>query len=96
MRKSVSEEVLVKQHRLVSVSCNACGNIVEPGSKNWMDLSDIHEISIGGGYGSNYPEDLETITMDICGTCLKKWVETFKHKPKSYKYNDVDDEGIEI
>lgn len=42
---------------------------------------DFHHIQLGGGYGDDYPSDLQTISFIVCGDCLKKWTSTFVVPP---------------
>jgi Protein of unknown function (DUF1653) len=64
------------------VQCNACGRespaTSHPGD-DWM--WDFHHIELGGGYGDEYPSDLQTISFIVCGGCLKKWTSTFTVPP---------------
>ena len=71
------------------IQCNACGresSATEGPGEDWM--WDFHHISLSGGYGDDYPWDLSTLEFVTCGTCLKKWTDTFVVPPEIASYGE--------
>jgi hypothetical protein len=68
------------------VSCNACGETAQGGNKYEAE-SNLHRITVRGGYGCDYPEDLTDIRFAVCSTCLTAWTKTFKVAPTVTPYS---------
>jgi hypothetical protein len=41
----------------------------------------FHFLTISGGWGSTFPGDLSSFKIAVCDSCLKDWVNSFKHQP---------------
>ncbi len=74
------------------IRCNACGRsrtVAEHGEHSYHH--DMCVITMDGGYGDDYPADLQTLTFVACGDCLKKWTNTFVEPPDStWAYGEPD------
>ena len=78
--KTVKKEIIEQQ--MVAITCNCCAkrfNIPESGG--YEELANFHNIEIEGGYGSDYPQDMDRISFTLCSDCLKSIVSTFKVEP---------------
>ncbi len=64
-----------------SVTCNCCGKS-DKVSVNGYIPSGYHRPTFSGGYGSDFPEDLDSFEAVICDACLKSWVDTWKVDPE--------------
>ena len=64
---------------IVGVSCNVCGKeaTLEGNRPGWP--MGFHEIALSGGYGDEFPGDLERLEFVTCDDCLRKWVESFQN-----------------
>ncbi|MDB4278117.1 DUF1653 domain-containing protein [Deltaproteobacteria bacterium] len=58
------------------VSCNACGKEAEMPDMGFPD--GFHVIRLQGGYGDQFPGDMEVIEWVACEECLQKWTDSFK------------------
>jgi hypothetical protein len=74
--KTVSRLVNAIEKRLDAVLCNVCGKLAPP-----FDHfpAGFHVWELSGGYGDQFPADLDTFQIVVCEDCLKAWVDTFKH-----------------
>jgi hypothetical protein len=63
----------------VAIKCHKCGKEMSFKVGGITIAEDMHEIRIEGGHGDEVPQDMDVLAFDICGTCLKGWVEEFKH-----------------
>ncbi len=61
-----------------AMACNKCGLKVDMPLGWDPKCNDLHPISAEGGYGSEYPKDMETISFILCSTCLLGLTSTFK------------------
>lgn len=68
------------EEKLVSVTCNCCGKTEE--SRSGYVPAGFHLSSFSGGYGSDFPGDLDSFEFVICDQCLKSWTETWQIPPK--------------
>jgi len=68
----------------LSITCNPCGKVRTLAEFGSEMRSEMHRIQASGGYHSNYPADLEVITMDVCDQCLEMWTSRFKHPVDSW------------
>lgn len=74
--RSVVRHKVSVESEVAALQCNVCG--VEEGLREHGELPyDMHVIRLGGGWGDDFPGDLETITFVVHGKCLKAWAETF-------------------
>lgn len=67
----------------IAVTCNVCGqtkSAAEHGPYEFRE--DMFPLTFSGGWGSSYPGDMNSIRMDVCGPCLKRWVDTFAVPPE--------------
>jgi hypothetical protein len=74
-----TKTIEVKEEELVGFTCNCCGK--EALRDDMCAWNDMNVLEVSGSYGSDYPDDLTSIEFEVCGKCLKSWVETFKHEP---------------
>ena len=75
MIKFKKEKVTTLVDKIDVVICNCCGKKI---TTDHYCGSDITPISVEFGYGSRF--DMEIWKMDICDSCIGKWVRKFKHK----------------
>lgn len=69
---------MISRRGEAEIRCNCCGKDAggyRIGEHTFAE--DVHSIKISGGYGDFCPQDLETMTFNVCGTCLKAWTEAF-------------------
>lgn len=71
-RHKVSIEEVV-----TALQCNVCGVVETVAEHNRLPY-DMHIIRLSGGWGDDFPGDLETITFVVHGKCLQAWCDTFK------------------
>lgn len=85
MRKSKVKTVTKQVLELSSITCNKCGKTHElhgeEHQREWQ-AEEFQGFSCSFGYGSKY--DMETWSFDLCESCLKEFVNTFKIKPSGY------------
>ena len=79
----MKEFILVKkkivEQQLVAITCNCCAKRFEvPKSGGYEELANFHSFEIEGGYGSEYPQDMDRISFTLCSVCLKTFTSTFK------------------
>ena len=73
-----------------AIKCHRCGRKAETFKVGATTIAeDMHQIRIEGGHGDEYPQDLECISFDICGTCLKEWVDGFEVPPDTDTINII-------
>ena len=70
--------VVTIEETRVSATCNVCGKTKKTGSFGGIP-EDFHLIELQGGYGSEFPGDMEKFEIVVCEDCLRAWVKTFKH-----------------
>lgn len=61
--------------------CDCCGEDRSPNFEAICDNPDLHTLELHGYYGSVFPQDLDSLSMSVCGGCLRKWVESFAIPP---------------
>jgi len=76
--KTVLREHLQVVEERTGVSCNVCGKEadLEASRPGWPN--GFHVIDLSGGYGDDFPGDLQRVTFVVCCGCLEVWVKTFK------------------
>jgi len=77
--KFVKKEVI--EPELVAITCNCCAKRHESRTCYDEELANFHNIEIEGGYGSEYPMDMDRISFTLCSNCLKSFTSTFKVEP---------------
>jgi hypothetical protein len=88
MREKELDYKLVEQEKMVSISCNKCGNETKfnkelDNNQNFSyDINEFQEFNCSFGYGSRY--DNERWSFDLCDNCLTDLVKTFKHAPEGF------------
>lgn len=96
MERETYEEKEVKPTEKVlaskTVTCNKCGTSRElKPNGDWYEseeglyANDVHNISLGFGYGSRF--DMEQWSFDLCDDCLDDVVRTFKYAPDGFRYD---------
>ncbi len=77
--KSVVRAHTTVVENIAAVSCNVCGKEADMAASRpgWPD--GFHDWNLEGGYGDNFPGDMERMQIVACEDCLKAWVKTFKH-----------------
>lgn len=85
MRKWEKRTREVHEEHVVEMTCNVCGEFkVDLATDEYnFDRHNLHPIACSGGYGTDYPHDMETIEFEVCSACLLAWVQTFKIPPTS-------------
>ena len=74
----VLRPVVEVKEELSSVTCNVCGKT--EACPNYGGIpADFHVIELTGGYGSEFPADMDKFEIVVCEDCLRAWVKTFKH-----------------
>ena len=71
----VTKPVQVTKERLETIVCNKCSHIFDQSCV--FGFNGAHSFEAHGSYGSKYPDDCKTIKFDLCGSCLKEFVDTF-------------------
>ena len=77
--KLVKKEIVEQQ--MVAITCNCCAKRHETHPYYDEHLANFHNIKIDGGYGSDYPQDMDRISFTLCSDCLKSFTSTFKVEP---------------
>ena len=77
--KFVKKEVL--EPELVAITCNCCSKRLEPHPYYDERLANFHNFEVEGGYGSDYPQDMDRLSFTLCSDCLKSFTSTFKVEP---------------
>jgi hypothetical protein len=77
--KFVKKEVL--QPELFAITCNCCSKRHESRTCYDEELANFHNFEVEGGYGSDYPQDMDRLSFTLCSDCLKSIVSTFKVEP---------------
>ena len=62
---------------VVAFQCNKCGASHAVGDHNSPLMNNIHLFSAGGGYGTEFPGDLENFDFGLCSSCLKALADSF-------------------
>lgn len=60
--------------------CNQCGASHALGNHDSPLMNNIHLFTAGGGFGTEFPGDMEQVEFALCATCLKALVDGFKVK----------------
>ena len=58
----------------VAIKCHKCGKANSFKVGGITVAEDMHHIRIEGGHGDEFPQDLDILAFDVCGTCLRDWV----------------------
>ena len=74
---------MISRKKGSTITCHGCGKSKSFEVGEITVAEDFHLIKIEGGYGDEFPQDLESISFDICGTCLKEWVDGFEIPPET-------------
>ena len=78
--KFVKKEVI--EHQAVAITCNCCAKRLEvPERCGYEELANFHDFEVEGGYGSEYPMDMDRLSFTLCSDCLKSFTSTFKVAP---------------
>ena len=77
--KLVKKEIV--EHQLIAITCNCCTKRHELQIYCDEELANFHNIEIEGGYGSEYPMDMDRLSFTLCSDCLKSFTSTFKVEP---------------
>jgi len=78
--KLVKKEVV--EHQLIAITCNCCATrfeVLESGG--YEELANFHSFEVEGGYGSEYPQDMDRLSFTLCSDCLQAFTATFKVEP---------------
>jgi hypothetical protein len=81
LKHAIREQTIIQEYVTAAV-CNVCGREepVEGAGKavpQWPP--GFHVWDFEGGWGDEFPGDLEKFRIVVCEECLRKWVGTFKH-----------------
>ena len=80
---------MISRKKGSTITCHGCGKSKSFEVGEITVAEDFHLIKIEGGYGDEFPQDLESISFDICGTCLKEWVDGFEIPPETETLNII-------
>ena len=80
---------MISRKKGSQIKCHGCGKSQSFEVGEITVAEDFHLIKIEGGYGDEFPQDLESISFDICGTCLKEWVDGFEIPPETESLNVI-------
>ena len=75
----VKKEIVERQ--MVAITCNFCTKRLELKEQYDPKLANFHNFEVEGGYGSDYPQDMDRISFTLCSDCLKSFTSTFKVEP---------------
>lgn len=79
MRVTKTEERIQEVEVVTAIMCDRCGS--EATTSPWTeDLNNFHHIQVSGGYGTQFPCDMCSISIDVCSRCLEIWVREFQNK----------------
>lgn len=82
MKEFVLTKKEIVEKRLVAVTCNCCAKRFDiPESGGYEELANFHSFGVSGGYGSDYPQDMDRISFTLCSDCLRSFTSTFKVEP---------------
>ena len=70
---------MISRKKGSQIKCHGCGKSQTFDVGEITIAEDMHEIRIEGGHGDEFPQDLDVLAFDICGTCLREWGEEFEH-----------------
>lgn len=76
-RKLVRRVQITVEDECVALICNQCGLRHDVGSHG-PNENNIHLFNAGGGYGTDFPGDMDTVHFGLCSGCLKALVDGFK------------------
>ena len=76
--KRVIRPVAQVAEEVVSATCNVCGVTQDVKDPEGFPFN-FQVIELTGGYGSEFPADMDTLEIVVCEDCLRAWVKTFKH-----------------
>jgi len=63
----------------VAIKCHKCSKEVNSFKVGGITVAeDMHQIRIEGGHGDEFPQDMDILAFDVCGTCLRSWVNGFE------------------
>ena len=68
------------------IICNKCGNSLKRHHFGNPIFPGLISLSISGYFGSDWPNDLETIKFDLCSSCVKELIESFKIPAEKLNY----------
>jgi hypothetical protein len=77
--RPVKKEIVEQQ--MVAITCNCCSKRHETHPYYDEHLANFHNFEVEGGYGSDYPQDMDRISFTLCSDCLKSFTSTFKVEP---------------
>jgi len=77
-------EIIAQKDEIREIVCNACSKRISITDECFfIEQNNFHTITVDGGYGSEYPQDLEIISFELCSECLRKITSSFKIAPSS-------------
>ena len=63
----------------VAIKCHKCSKEANSFKVGGITVAeDTHQIRIEGGHGDEFPQDMDILAFDVCGTCLRSWVNGFE------------------
>ena len=81
---------MISRKGAVAIKCHGCGREAKSFAVGGCTLAeDMHHVRIEGGYGDEFPQDMDVLAFDICGTCLKDWVDGFEVPPDTDTINII-------
>ena len=76
--KKILREKHTIEERLAGAICNCCGKEGVPEEEGGFPYG-FHVWDLEGGWGDDFPGDLERFQIVVCEDCLRTWVGSFKH-----------------
>jgi hypothetical protein len=73
-----ARSIMISWRGDVAIKCHKCSKEANSFKVGGITVAeDMHEIRIEGGHGDEFPQDLDVLAFDVCGTCLRNWVNGF-------------------
>lgn len=74
---------MISRREDAAIVCHRCGRKASSFRVGATTIAeDVHQIRIVGGHGDEFPQDLDVLEFDVCGSCLRAWVEEFVYTQK--------------
>lgn len=79
MKEFIEVKKKITEKQLFAITCNCCARRFEIPKKSYdPELANFHSFDVEGGYGSDFPQDMDKVSFTLCSACLKTFTSTFK------------------
>ena len=79
MKEFITVKKEIAEQRLIVIVCNCCAKRFKLPKRSYpLELANFHDFNVEGGYGSDFPQDMDRISFTLCSVCLKTFTSTFK------------------